>query len=98
MEFPWNSTGNPWESTGMAHSYHPCGFPVEFQHSMGFRRNLPELMEEGKVLETSAQNSEHKPISAQIGHEILTGVHNSMTSALSAVEFFWIHDTFLTEY
>ena len=31
--------------------------------------------------ETSAQNSEHEPISAQIGHEILTGVHNSMTSA-----------------
>ena len=34
----------------MAHSYHSCGFPVEFQHSMGFRQNPPELMEEGKVL------------------------------------------------
>ena len=53
MEFPWNSTGNPWESTEMAHSYHSCGFPVEFQHSMGFQRNPPELMEEGKVLQTS---------------------------------------------
>ena len=50
MEFLWNSTGNPWESTGMAHSYHSCGLPVEFQHSMGFRWNPAELMEEGKVL------------------------------------------------
>ena len=31
--------------------------------------------------ETSAQNSEHDPISAQIGYEILTDVCNSMTSA-----------------
>ena len=34
----------------MAHSYHSCGFPVEFQHSMGIQQNPAELMEEGKVL------------------------------------------------
>ena len=55
MEIPWNSTWNPWESTGMAHSYHSCGFPVEFQHSMGIRRNQAELMEEGKVLQFDAR-------------------------------------------
>ena len=56
MEFPWNSTG-------MAHSYHSCRFPVEFQHSMGFRRNLPELMEEGKVLLQEVMSHPPRPSS-----------------------------------
>jgi len=50
MEFPWNSTGNPAESTGIWYSYHSSGIWMEFQHSVGFRQNPPELMEEGKVL------------------------------------------------
>ena len=47
LKFQWNSTGNPWKSTGIVHSYHSCGFPMEFWHSVGFQQNLPELMEEG---------------------------------------------------
>ena len=50
MELPWNSTGNPWESTGIVHSYHSFRFPVEFRHSVGFWKNPAELMGNSKVL------------------------------------------------
>ena len=81
MEFHWNFTGNPWESTGMAHSYHSCRFPVEFQHSCGFRQSPLKLMEEGKVVLLLNEAEEtHLPEDSQtvlpvFAHWVLAQVH-----------------------
>ena len=89
MEFPWNSTGNPWESTGMAHSYHSCRFPVEFQHSMGFWQNLPELMEEGKVL----MKTDNKKGGSHKAGDLLFCIHAVGIIEMDWRQNFWIRDT-----
>ena len=87
---PWNSIQNPAESMEFhpeSGGIHSGGFRMEFRHSIGVRRNPPELMGEGKVLVSIASAASKGRAKAGKGKaKVMAGVDSKAEAAAEAQE------------